>query len=178
MTAPECSSPIQSIFRSVVKGRSSLRSSPSMRARTWLMAAIWVKPPRPSRAARRMKWLLGALPIPTVKSRAPPNRFAISSNRADSLETAPSVRNTTWRSMPSGAAPRSALTIAGFIIVPPSASVVAIQASAWRMSVELALTDCENSMSVLSEKRMTLNRSMGRSRASAALIAARACLID
>ena len=58
---------------------------------TSLNVAIWAKVPRPISAARVMKNVLGADPIPTVKTRERPRPDAMVSNNCCSLPMAPSV---------------------------------------------------------------------------------------
>ena len=95
-----------------------------MRSSTCSTEPMWVKVPRPSSAARVIRKVLGAEPMPTMNTRERPRMALIVSNSCCSLPIAPSVRNTTWRTVLASPPRRSvsAAFIGGTISVPPRAS--------------------------------------------------------
>ncbi len=105
-----------------------------MRSSTCSVEPIWVKVPRPISAARVIRKLFGAEPMPTMNTRERPRMPAIVSSSCCSLPIAPSVRNTTWRKV-AASLPRvsvSAARIGGSISVPPCACSAATKLFALR----------------------------------------------
>ena len=163
---------------SVSAGASSFRKSAPIRSCTSAVLPMKVKVPRPSRAASRMKWALGAEPMPTVNRRLAPRRSRIAAKSWASLPTAPSVRKITCRRRPARSCPSRARRSAGSISVPPWALSAATQRSAYRALSRVAGAAPANRLAVRSLKLITLKVSAGFKRPSASLSAARACSID
>ena len=140
-----------------------------MRSSTWSTEPIWVKAPRPISAARVIRKVFGAEPMPTMKTRERPRIAAMVSNNCCSLPIAPSVRNTTWRTkLPSALLVSvSAARIAGTISVPPRACSASTKAVAVPTCSASAGTEAGNTTSMVSSKRITLKRSFGCRRPSA-----------
>ena len=137
-----------------------------MRSSTCSTDPMWVKVPRPISAARVIRNVLGAEPMPTMNTRERPRMAAMVSSSCCSLPISPSVRNTTWRrklaSLSRGSV--SAAFMGGTISVPPLACSAATNARACATYSAFAGTVSVNSTSIVLSKRITLKRSVGRSR--------------
>jgi len=94
--------------------------------------------PRPMSAILRMRYSLGALPIPNVNNRVLPKPLVNILINVFSLPTSPSVRKTTIFNLSRSSSRSRTWTSAGCISVPPSAVRLSIKPSAEKILSDVA----------------------------------------
>ena len=163
---------------SVRTGLSSLVKSAPIFSATSRTSPMNVNVPRPYCAALVRKNELGADPMPIVNRRRSDTRCWINWISSPSLPTAPSVRNTTWRTNPGATSEVNAASSAGFISVPPRARSAATKLFAFASVAASTGMGAPNNALVTELNSITLKRSPGDKRSSAICSASFACLID